>query len=119
MKEEDMDELAAKPVKATKAGAKTPKAAKSKSEDDDDDDLDEEEDVALDIDEDEDLDIDDEEAYKIDKDFEEFDLPKSKTKSIVAGSKKKVDEDLDDDFKDLGLDDLGTGGGFDDDDDDF
>ena len=47
------------------------------------------------------------------KDFEEFELPKSKSKS---GPKKSSKDDDDDDFKDLGF---FNEGGFDDDDDDF
>ena len=58
-----------------------------------------------------------------DPDFDEFDVPKSKAKKTGAAKKPgKGDDDdfkLDDDFKDLGLDDLGGGGGGFDDDDDF
>jgi len=55
-------------------------------------------------------------------DFEEFDLPKSKTKkgpSTGTGKKPAKDEDdlgIDEDFKDM---DLFNDSGFDDDDDDF
>ncbi len=54
-----------------------------------------------------------------DPDFEEFDLPKSKTKK-PSTKKPGEDEDLkmDDDFKEFGLfDDMEGGGGFDDEDD--
>ena len=57
--------------------------------------------------------------FDLDKDFEEFELPKSKSKS-PAKKKSGKDDDfgVDDEFKDLGF--FGSsGGGFDDDDDDF
>ena len=119
MQDEELEAPVAKPAKAA---AKKPAATRSKrDDDDDDDDLEEEDDVSLDIDDEEDIEINDEDAYALDKDFEEFDLPKSKTKSPATGSvgKKKAADDLDDDFKDLGLDGLGRGGFDDDDDDDF
>ena len=48
----------------------------------------------------------------------EFDVPKSAAKKSVG--KKSAKDDDDDEFKDLGFDDLDVdGGGFDDDDDDF
>jgi nucleolin len=55
-----------------------------------------------------------------DPDFQEFDIPKSKS-SKSGGKKASDDEDfsIDDEFKDLGYfdDGAGGGGGFDDDDD--
>ena len=63
-----------------------------------------------------------EEGDDWDPDFDEFDVPKSAAKKSV-GKKGGKDEDddfkIDDDFKDLGFDDLdgGGGSGYDDDDD--
>ena len=55
-----------------------------------------------------------------DPDFDEFDVPKSAAKKSI-GKKPGKDEDddfkIEDDFKDLGFDDLDGGGSFDDDDD--
>jgi hypothetical protein len=77
-----------------------------------------------DDDEDDADDVDDnweqvEEDENWDPDFDEFDIPKSKTKK--SGGKKSADDDdlgIDDEFKDLGFDDFsGSGGGFDDEDD--
>lgn len=80
--------------------------------DDDEDDDDVEDDDA-------DLDDDDfageEDEFGGDKDFEEFDMPKSKK----GGTGAKDDDEVDEEFKDLGFDEFGGGGGFDDDDDDF
>jgi hypothetical protein len=72
-------------------------------EEDDDEDLDEEDDALAD--DDDSLDDD-----ALDKEFEEFDLPKG---NRGAGAKKDTE---DDEFGDLGLD---TGGGLDDEEDDF
>ena len=122
MQEEGFDELE---VQAAKPVAKKAVATKAEGgdDDDDDDDLPEEDDDAIgaDIDDDAGDPDNDEEAYKLDKDFEEFDLPKSKTKSAgTAGTKRTGGDEIDDDFRDLGLD-LGGGGGgrYADDDDDF
>jgi hypothetical protein len=57
-----------------------------------------------------------EEEDSWDPDFEEFDIPKSKTKKATGKKPSKSDDDFDDDFKDLGLFDDDLGGGFDDDD---
>lgn len=57
----------------------------------------------------------DEDAFA-DKDFEEFDVPVSKTKSGAAGKSKDGDDyDVDEEFKDLFTD----SGSFDDEEDDF
>ena len=61
-----------------------------------------------------------EEEEEWDPDFDEFDIPKSKSKKSAPGSTKKSakeEDDLgfDEEFKDLGLFD--EGGGFDDEDD--
>lgn len=54
----------------------------------------------------------------MDKDFEEFDLPKSKKSTGGAKKSSKDDDfDIDDEFKDLGF--FNDSNGFDDDDDDF
>ena len=94
-------------MKPTKKGT-----AKKKSDDDDDDDDD-------DIDDEDDWEAGEdgeEEDEEWDPDFDEFDLPKSTKK---AGKKPASDEEeefkIDDEFKDLGFDDLD--GGFDDEDD--
>ena len=82
------------------------KAAREDEEDDDDMDTGDDEESAVVEDDDT---IDDDE---LDKEFAEFDLPKSN-----RGGKKSAGDDTDDEFRDLGL---GTGGGgLDDDDDDF
>ena len=57
-----------------------------------------------------------------DPDFDEFDIPKSTSKKATGKKTAKDEEDdfkIDDDFKDLGFDDLDGGAGFDDEDDDF
>jgi len=82
------------------------KAAREDEDEDDDADLEEEDDAPTD-DDDDNLDDD-----ALDKEFEEFDLPKS---NRGAGSSKNNDED--DEFRDLGID-TGRGGGFDDEEDD-
>ena len=60
-----------------------------------------------------------EEDENWDPDFDEFDIPKSKTKKSGGGKKASDDDDLgiDDEFKDLGFDDYDGGGGFDEEDD--
>ncbi len=83
------------------------KAASADEEDDDDMDVEEEDDSAL-ADDDDTLDDD-----ALDMEFAEFDMPKSN-----RGGKKAGDDDIDEEFRDLGLDG-GGGGGLDDDDDDF
>lgn len=102
--DEELDETPKKKL----AGKKSTNAVDEDEDDEDDD---------VDVDEvDEFGDSDDE--FDLDKDFEEFDLPKSKK---AAGGKKKAgddeDFDIDDDFKDLGF--FSDDNGFDDDDDDF
>lgn len=71
--------------------------------------------------EDDPIDEIEEDEFAVDKDFEEFDIPKSKTKSTGTAKKGKTSDDLeiDEDFKDLGLDDFGGGSGDFDDEDDF
>ena len=64
--DDDLDETPKKKTASKKSASK-----KSKSDDDDDDD-------DLDIDEDDDFGKDDEDDYDIEKEFEEFDMPKSK-----------------------------------------
>jgi hypothetical protein len=57
-----------------------------------------------------------------DPDFDEFDIPKSSPKKATGKKTAKDEEDdfkIEDDFKDLGFDDLDGGAGFDDEDDDF
>ena len=87
--EDDEDEITPKRVSAGTSSKKT------KNEDDEDEDDIEEEDDWNKVEEDD--------AW--DPDFEEFDLPKSK--SSKGGSKKGADEEedfkIDDEFKDLGL----------------
>ena len=87
-------------------------AAKTKTKDDDDDD----DDVEVEDDWEK---VDEEDNW--DPDFEEFDIPKSKAKKSTGGAGKKGEEEedfgIDEEFKDMGLFDDGTGGGFDDDDD--
>ena len=105
---------------AQKAPSKKPAskaASKSKKEDDEDDDDDGEE--YDEVDEWEKV----EEEEEWDPDFDEFDIPKSKTKKSTGGntSKKtaKGEEDdlgLDEDFKDL---DLFNDSGFEEEEDDF
>ena len=83
---------------------------KNKDDDDDDDDVE----VADDWEK-------PEEDDNWDPDFDEFDVPKSKGKKITGKKAAKEEEEefkVDDDFKDLGFDDL-SGGGFDDEDDDY
>jgi hypothetical protein len=104
---------------APKASAKSPAKSSSKTkkeEDDDDDDGDDFEEV------DEWEKVEEEEEW--DPDFDEFDIPKSKTKKSTGGNTSKKttkagDEDdlgIDEDFKDL---DLFNESGFDEEEDDF
>ncbi len=110
----DDDDTPKSPAKKSSSKA----SPKSKKDDDDDDD-DEEGDDADEVDEWEKVDEEDE----WDPDFDEFDIPKSKTKKSTGGntSKKtaKGEEDdlgLDEDFKDL---DLFNDSGFEEEEDDF
>ena len=107
----DDDEVDDLPVNLPRA-SHLPKAKKMTDDDDDDDDVDVEDDWEK---------VEEEEEW--DPDFDEFDIPKSKTKKGATGSGtpkkgKAEDEDLgvDDDFKDM---DLFNDSGFDDEDDDY
>lgn len=119
MLEEGENELEIKPAKA--GARKTAVKSKRDDDEDDDDDVEEADDRDPNFEEEDGLDLDnDDAAYKADKDFEEFDMPKSKAKSGGTGAKKAGGDDMDDDFRDLGLDFGGGGrGGYDDEDDDF
>jgi DNA-directed RNA polymerase subunit delta len=106
---EEVDETKAPVKKNAKAASKS-----KKKEDVDDDDFEEE---VEEVDEWEKV----EEEDNWDPDFDEFDVPKSKSKKSTGGAKKtaKGDEDelgLDEDFKDL---DLFGEGNFEEEDDDF
>ncbi len=108
--DDDLDEeaTAAKPVAKAKAGGKKKKA---------DDDDDEEDDVEAEVEDEWEKPADDD---NWDPDFEEFDVPKSKTKK--APGKKSGEEDdlkIDDDFKEFGLFNDADGGGDFDEEDDF
>ena len=105
----DRDEAISATTLTAAEKARHIQAAKAASDDEDeDDDMDNEDDDASLADDDDTIDDD-----ELDKEFAEFDLPKSN-----RGGKKAGDDDIDDEFRDLGLD-SGTGSGFDDDDDDF
>ena len=106
--EDDIDDDNDKDQKPLKKG----KGASKKNDDDDD------EDDVVEVQDDWEK---PEEEDEWDPDFDEFDVPKSKGKKTPATGKKpaKDEEDdfkIDDDFKDLGFDDL-DGGGFDEEDD--
>jgi len=103
----DRDEAVSATTLTAAEKARHIQAAKAASDDDDEEDMDVEEDDAL-VEEDDTIDDD-----ELDKEFAEFDLPKSN-----RGGKKAGDDDIDEEFRDLGLD-TGTGAGLDDDDDDF
>jgi DNA-directed RNA polymerase subunit delta len=103
----DRDEAVGATTLTSVEKARRIQAAKAANEDDDDDDMDVEEDDAALVEDDDSIDDD-----ELDKEFAEFDLPKSN-----RGGKKAGDDDVDEEFRDLGLDT--GGGGFDDDDDDF
>ncbi len=112
-KDEDDDDDEVDEELETKPASKTKKAT-TKSKVDDEEDEDEDVEVADDWEK-------PEEEDEWDPDFDEFDVPKSKGVKKVIGKKGKADDDefkLDDDFKDLGFDDL-SGGGYDDEEDDF
>ena len=128
-KSEKEKKVGKKPV-AENASLKSEHPASKSKKDDEEDDFDEADDkpmkkAARSSDEDEDAeDVEDdwnqvEEDENWDPDFDEFDIPKSKTKK--SGGKKSADDDdlgMDDEFKDLGFDDFsGGGGGFDEEDD--
>ena len=113
--EEEDDNEEDAPKSAAKKTAKT--SSKSKKDEDEDD----EEDDFEEVDEWEKV----EEEEEWDPDFDEFDIPKSKTKKSAGGTgtpkktAKGADEDdlgLDEDFKDL---DLFNDSGFDEEEDDF
>jgi len=104
----DEEEATAKPAVKAKAGGK-----KKKTEDDEEDE------------DDADTEVDDEwekpaDEDNWDPDFEEFDVPKSKTKK-TPGKKSGEEDDLkiDDDFKEFGLFNDADGGNDFDEDDDF
>jgi DNA-directed RNA polymerase subunit delta len=112
--DEDEDESET-PKAAAKKGVKATasKTKKKSDEDDDDDDVEGEDEV------DEWDKVEEEEEW--DPDFDEFDVPKSKTKKPATGGKKatKGDEDdlgLDEEFKNM---DLFNDNGFDEDEEDF
>ena len=95
--DDDLEEET-KPVKKSKTSAK-----KSKGDDE------EEEDTDVEVEDDWEKTEEDDEW---DPDFAEFDVPKSKVKKPVGKKSAKDDDDdfkIDDDFKDLGFDDLGWG----------
>jgi hypothetical protein len=115
--DEDVDDDADTDTPKASSGKSAKTSSKSKKEDDDDDDEDYGEDE---VDEWEKV----EEEEEWDPDFDEFDIPKSKTKKATGGNTSKKtgkggEEDdlgLDDDFKDL---DLFGERGFDEEEDDF
>ncbi|HEV3221532.1 MAG TPA: hypothetical protein VGZ90_01570 [Puia sp.] len=113
--EDDDDDEVETPKSAAKKGLKaTASKTKKKSDEDDDDEEEEGEDEVDEWDK-----VEEEEEW--DPDFDEFDVPRSKTKKAAPGGKKaaKGDEDelgLDDEYKNM---DLFNENGFEDEDEDF
>jgi DNA-directed RNA polymerase subunit delta len=113
--DDDEDDEVVTPKSTAKKGPKTTasKTKKKSDEDDDDDDVEGEDEV-------DDWDkVEEDEEW--DPDFDEFDVPRSKTKKAAPGGKKaaKPEEDelgLEDDYKNM---DLFNDNGFDEEEEDF
>ena len=117
--DDDIDEDESEtPKAAAKKGAKaTTSKTKKKSEDEDEDEDEDEKEGEEEVDEWDKV----EEDEEWDPDFDEFDVPKSKTKKAAPGGKKtaKAEDDdlgLDDDLKNM---DLFNDNGFDEEEEDF
>ena len=113
--DDDLDDIEDKVDIETKPVVKSKKSSKKKSDDEDEDDDEQEVEIADEWEK-------PEEEDNWDPDFDEFDIPKSKTKKAAAKKPSKDEDDfkVDSDFKELGLfDDMDDNAGSNYDDDDY